>query len=242
VDVGLVLLHDERVIEHQTLVARDGRIVALGPTADVQIPKDAARVDGRGRFVMPGLADMHVHLFNARDLALYVANGVTTIRNLGGYQAADSILRIRQEVRDGRRLGPTIYTSGNWLDGDPPFRPENTVVRTPEEAERVVGQQIDARHEFIKVYATLRPEVYRAIIDAARRRGVPVTGHVPGAVGIDGVLAGGQVGIDHLGQYPLNRFAGEGGDSALDEMAQRTGERGITVATTLVSDPRGGLR
>jgi imidazolonepropionase-like amidohydrolase len=164
VDVGLVLLHDERVIEHQTLVARDGRIVAVGPTADVQIPKDAARVDGRGRFVMPGLADMHVHLFNARDLVLYVANGITTIRNLGGYQAADSILRIRQEVRDGRRLGPTIYTSGNWLDGDTPFRPENTIVRTPEDAERVVAQQVDAGYEFIKVYV---PSMYGPSADGS---------------------------------------------------------------------------
>ncbi|MGH7538296.1 MAG: amidohydrolase family protein [Gemmatimonadales bacterium] len=234
VGVGIVMLQAERVIEEQTVVVGGGRIQAIGPTAEVRVPEGASRVDGRGRFVMPGLADMHVHLFNSRDLALYVANGITTIRNLGGYEAADSILRIRQEVRDGQRLGPTIYTSGNWLDGDPPFRPENTVVRTPQDAERVVAQQAAAGYEFIKVYVTLRPEVYRAIVEAARRRSIPVTGHVPAAVGIDDVLASGQIGIDHLGQYPLSRFGQASGDSALEEFSRRTSERGVSVTTTLV--------
>jgi len=174
---------------------------------------------------MPGLVDMHVHLFDSRDLLLYLANGVTTIRNLGGYAAADSILDIRRQIASGQRLGPTIYTSGNWLDGDPPFRDINTVVRTPAEARAIVAAQKKAGYDFIKVYQTLSPEVYREIVRTGRQLGIPVTGHVPSAVGVDGVLASGQAGVDHVGQL----LGGDAGD-----VAQRARRADVGVTTTLV--------
>ncbi len=144
VDVSVIALAGAPALEHRTVLVRDGLVLAIGPAASTTVPPDAVRLDGRGRYLVPGLADMHVHLFNSRDLLLYVANGVTTVRNLGGYGAADSILRLREEVRSGARLGPTIFTSGNWLDGDPPFRPINTIVRTPAEARRLVQEQREA--------------------------------------------------------------------------------------------------
>jgi imidazolonepropionase-like amidohydrolase len=179
---------------------------------------------------------MHVHLFNSRDLLLYVANGVTTIRNLGGYGAADSILRLREEVRSGARLGPTIFTSGNWLDGDPPFRPINTVVRTPAEAARLVSEQREAGYDFVKVYENLSPEVYLAVLAAARANGIAVTGHVPRSVALEDVLAGGQVAIDHLGQFQVaGPFPGdEQAHRTLDEMVRLTREHDVSVTSTLV--------
>jgi imidazolonepropionase-like amidohydrolase len=190
------------------------------------VADSATRIDGRGRYLMPGLADLHVHLFNSKDLLLYLANGVTTIRNLGGYGAGDSILQIRRDVVAGKRLGPTIFTSGNWLDGDPPFRDINTVVRTPADARAIVEQHRVAGYEFIKVYQSLKPEVYNEIVRAARRRGIAVTGHIPAAVGVDAVLERGQVGVDHVGQ-----FLGTGSATSL---ATRVRAAGVSVTSTLV--------
>ena len=202
VDVALIPLDRERAVQHQSVLIRNGRIAAIARAGELPVSDSALRIDGRGKDLMPGLADMHVHLFNSKDLLLYLANGVTTIRNLGGYGAADSILTIRRQVRAGERLGPTIYTSGNWLDGDPPYRSINTVVRTPAEARAEVERQARAGYDFIKVYATLAPDVYREITSAARANGIPVTGHVPGRVGLARVLESGQVAVDHLEETP----------------------------------------
>jgi imidazolonepropionase-like amidohydrolase len=222
-NVTLVPLDRDRTLEHQSVLVRDGRIAAIG-AADKIGADSAVRIDGRGRYLMPGLADMHIHLFNSRDLLLYVAHGVTTVRNLGGYGASDSILEIRRQVAAGERLGPTIYTSGNWLDGDPPYRPINTVLRTPADARAEVERQARAGFDFIKVYATLRPEVYQEIMDAARKHRVPVTGHVPLPVGLDRVLAGRQVAIDHA--------AALAGDP--ERLAELLDRSDVALTTTLV--------
>jgi len=225
-DVTLVPLDRERVLPHRTVLVRDGRIVEIGAAGRVALPPGVTRIDGRGKYLIPGLADLHVHLFDSNDLLLYLANGVTTIRNLGGYGAADSILELRRQVAGGERPGPTIYTSGNWLDGDPPVRRINTVLRTPVEARAEVERQARAGYDFVKVYATLAPDVYREITDAARDTGIPVTGHIPGPVGLEGVLRGGQVAVDHAGQLA---GLGEAG-----RLAARLREGGLSVTTTLV--------
>ena len=226
VDVNLIPMDREQVVSHQTVLVRGDRIVRIGPAGKVIPAADALRINARGKYLMPGLVDMHIHLFNSKDLLLYLANGVTTVRNLGGYAASDSILRIRREVAKGKRLGPTIYTSGNWLDGDPPYRPINTVVRTPAEARAVVERQRAQGYDFIKVYQNLSPEVYREIVRVARAQGIPVTGHIPTAVGVAGVLESGQVGVDHV-----EHFAGEGPP---EQLAQEVRRAGVSVTTTLV--------
>ena len=225
-DVTLIPLDRERAVAHQSVLVRNGRIAEIGPAAGLRVSDSALRIDGRGRYLIPGLADMHVHLFESRDLLLYLANGVTTIRNLGGYGAADSILEIRRQVQAGERLGPTIYTSGNWLDGDPPSRAINTVVRTPAEARAEVERQAGAGYDFIKVYEKLAPDVYQSITGSARTVGIPVTGHVPGRVGLLRVLESGQSFVDHVAQ--LSR----GSDP--DSVAARLGRARASVTTTLV--------
>jgi imidazolonepropionase-like amidohydrolase len=226
VDVALIPLDRDRAVQHQSVRIRNGRIAAIGPVAELPVSDSALRIDGRGKYLMPGLADMHVHLFNSKDLLLYLANGVTTIRNLGGYGAADSILEIRGQVRAGERLGPTIYTSGNWLDGDPPYRSINTVVRTPTEARAEVERQARAGYDFIKVYVTLAPDVYREITSTARANGIPVTGHVPSRVGLARVLESGQVAVDHVAQLT--------GGSDPGRVAARLSSAKVSVTTTLV--------
>ena len=225
--VAVVELGAGRILPDRTVVVREGRVRSVEP-AGAPPPAGTLRIDGRGRFLMTGLADLHVHLFDAGDLLLYVANGVTTIRNLGGHGAADSILRIRREVGEGRRLGPTIFTSGNWLDGDPPVREVNTIVRTPADAAGEVAAARRAGYDFVKVYATLAPEVYRGLLRAARRWEMPVTGHGPASISIEEALDSGQAAIDHLAQDPV--AAG----LRLDALARRTAERGVAVTSTLV--------
>jgi imidazolonepropionase-like amidohydrolase len=232
VDVTVVPLDTERTVPHQTVLVKDGTIAVIGPADSVQVPPGAVRVDGRGRFLMPGLTDMHVHLFDSGDLLLYLAHGVTTIRNLGGYGSADSILEIRRQVAAGERLGPTVFTSGNWLDGDPPFRPINTVLRTPAEARDEVRREKRLGYDYVKVYATLQPDVYQEILHTAREEGIAVTGHVPGPVGLDAVLAGGQVAVDHVANLVT---AGSGSRAESPEaLARRVHEAGVAVTTTLV--------
>jgi imidazolonepropionase-like amidohydrolase len=225
-DVTLVPLDQDRVVPHQTVLVRGGIIAAIGPADSIRVPPQATVVRGAGRFLLPGFVDMHVHLFDSADLPLYLAHGVTTIRNLGGYGSADSILEIRRQVAVGERLGPTIFTSGNWLDGDPPFRPINTVLRTPAEARAEVRREKRLGFDFIKVYATLSPEVYQEILRTAKAEGIPVTGHVPGPVGVEAVLAGGQVAIDHIAN-----LVGAGEPAAV---ARRVREAGVAVTSTLV--------
>ena len=232
VHVNVVPMDRERVLEDYTVVVHGDRIVALGPAESTPVPAHTRRIEGAGRYLIPGLADMHVHLFEESDLLLYLANGVTTIRNLGGYGAADTVLALRDRIESGKLLGPQIFTSGNWLDGAPPVREINTVVTTAEAARREVAAEARAGYDFVKVYNNLSAEAYWAIVDEARRRGIPVTGHIPGSVGLDGVLEAGQVEIAHAG--PMLWAVGWDADSlAMARAAAWIAEAGIAVTATL---------
>lgn len=195
VGASIVTLDERGLLEEHTVLVRNGRIEAVGPAESVPVADDALVVDARGRFLMAGLADMHVHAWNPDDLLLFVANGVTTVRNMFGSQ---NQLRWRAEIERGERLGPNLVTAGPIVDGKPPVWPGSSVVVTAEDAERVVAEQVDAGFDFIKVYARLSPDAYDAVIAAAREREIPVHGHVPAAVGLDRVLASGQRSIEHL--------------------------------------------
>lgn len=233
VDVTVVPMNGRPPLPEHTVIVRGGRIEAVSPSGMVDIPSGAVRIEGRGRWLAPGLVDSHVHLFTRSDLDLYLANGVTTIVNLGGYGAADSILEIRRAVRNGELRGPTIYTSGNWLDGDPPFRPINTVIRTPEEGRAEVRRQQRLGFDFIKLYEQLAPEVYEAIVAEALRVGIPVTGHVPNAVGVDGVLRSGQTGVEHAGGIVFRELGFRADDAALGRLSRKVQRSNVAVTTTL---------
>jgi imidazolonepropionase-like amidohydrolase len=196
VDVTVVPMDAERVLPHHTVLVRDGRIAAVGE--DVAIPADARRIDGRGLHLMPGLADMHVHNWYEEEHVLFLAHGVTTVRNMwGGRQH----LRWQAEIADGRRLGPTVYTTGPILDGRPAVWQESTVVTTAEEARRAVARLRGQGFSALKVYNRLGRDVYAALVDEAHRQGLRVAGHVPWAVGVRGALAARQDSIEHLDGY-----------------------------------------
>lgn len=214
--VSVLPMDSETVLLDQTVVVADGRIAALGPAGDVAVPAGARRIDGRERFLMPGLADMHVHVWDENDLYLFVANGVTTVRNMFG---APLHLGWRARIESGELVGPRIYTAGKIIDGEPAVWPGSVELTDPEEAAEVVREQKEDGYDFLKPYARLTPECYRALAAAGEEQGMRLMGHVPEALGLDDVLAAGQATIEHL-----NGFA---------EAAQREGSPWKTVDFTV---------
>jgi imidazolonepropionase-like amidohydrolase len=180
--------------EHTVLVAGN-RIIAVGPTNKVRIPEGADLVDERG-FLIPGLWDMHVHsvanvawdmgvhsITNADwHFPLFLAYGVTGVRNMGDATANPTLeltRSVKRRLIEGKLRGPRLIANGPAVDGDPPLTSNPVVVQTPEVARAVVDQLADHGADFIKVYENLSREAYFAIMDQARRRQIPVDGHIP---------------------------------------------------------------
>jgi imidazolonepropionase-like amidohydrolase len=205
--VNLVPMDDERVVEGQTVIVRDEVIETIGNSDQISIPDEAMVIDGRGKYLMPGLVDMHVHIEYENDMLLLVANGVTSVRNMWGNTGKKLLLgmpdqlELRRQIEEGVLYGPTIYSAGPVMEGSPAFHPLAEVFDTPEKAIDAVKWQADKGYDFVKVYDHLSPETYQAILDAARGNGLPVVGHVPLAVGLDKVLSSGQQTIEHLTGY-----------------------------------------
>lgn len=201
VDVNVVPMDREHILARQTVIVHGDRIAEIGPVEATDVPEDARRVDGRDKYVMPGLADMHVHPGHPDQLILLIANGVTTIRNMWGFP--EEHLVWRKQIEKGDLLGPTIYTTGPILDGNPPSWPGSEVVETAEAARKAVAAHREAGYDFIKVLSGVSAEVYEAIIAAARTHEIHVVGHVPDAVGLDKVLTSGQYSIEHLSGFSI---------------------------------------
>lgn len=181
VDVTVIPMDGGPTLHDATVVIRDGRIVEVGLLDEVEPPPGARTIDGKDRFLIPGLVDAHVHLRSDRELLSYLRHGVTTIWNLSGTTSdAPDILETRRAIAEGTLLGPTIYTTGPVLDGDPPiFGAVSTVVTDPSRADSVVARQRRRGFDFLKIYNNLSPAVAEAAITAAHSRGAPVFGHIP---------------------------------------------------------------
>lgn len=195
VDINVVPMDSERVLTNQTVVVDGGRITALGPATDVTVPDEAIRLDGTGRYLMPGLADMHVHLLAEEDLLLFVANGITTIRIMWGY---DDVLTWRNRANRGDILAPKVYTTSPGLDGPPGYWPLTVIVRNAAEGRAAVAAQKAAGYDFIKVYSSLSRSSYDAIMEAAADHNIRVMGHLPNSVSLEHAIASGQASIAHV--------------------------------------------
>ncbi len=206
VDVNVVPMNTRRVLRRQTVLIDGDRIAAVGPVDRVKVPAGATIIHGDGRYLMPGLADMHVHL-DRDDLRVYVDHGITTVRNMWGFPDVQAMQR---EIAAGELLGPTIHSISPGLDGTPPKWPLTQLVLEPSQADSVVGVQYDNGWRTLKLYQDLHRDVYDAIIAAARAYGMDYVGHVPTRVGLTRVLDAGQRSIEHLGGY-ANELGGAGG-------------------------------
>ena len=198
-------------LEHMTVLVDGEFIAAIGPSSEVAIPADAHQIDGDGKFVMPGLIDLHVHLSKARASAmpLLVANGVTSVRDMGG--DSEELAEWRTDVHSGRTVGPRIVMAGPILESarniermrkDPPsarvepFERARIPVGSPDEARRTVAALAARQVDFLKIRTIANEETYLALNAAANAHGIPLVGHVTG-ISPQVVLSAGQDGIDH---------------------------------------------
>ena len=196
VDVSVVPMDRDRVLSGQTVVVEGDRIIALGPTGSVTIPAGAVRIDGRGKFLIPGLAEMHAHIPPGprvadstieRVLALFALNGVTTVRGMLGDPRH---LPLRDRAARGELLSPTIYTSSPSVNG--------TTMRTGAAAIDSVTKYRQAGYDFLKIHPGLTRAIFDTIAATAKRVGIRFAGHVPLDVGIERAIEAGYWSVDHF--------------------------------------------
>jgi imidazolonepropionase-like amidohydrolase len=236
VGVGVVPMTGPDPMHDQTLIVRDGIVEAVGSRDGTLVPPDAEVIDGTGLWVIPGLMDMHVHLRRA-DLDAYRRAGITTVRHMWGTPGGATL---QAEAAQGADH-PTIASASPGLDGPSPVWPGTIVVTDAEQARAQVRRLADEGWQFLKVYNSLRPGVYGAVLDEARELGLRVVGHVPFAVDLEQALTSGQATIEHLTGI-AEEVAGHRGPagwltlraSRVVPVAQRVGRSNTWVCPTLV--------
>jgi imidazolonepropionase-like amidohydrolase len=187
-----------------TVFVADEQIAAIGPSQSVFIPRGTKTLDATGKFLIPGLVDMHAHLMGASEptgsrefiLPLLLANGITTVRDMGG--DLDALLKLRHEIESGKLRAPRIFFAGPYLDGGPPFFQPSLVVTNSTEAVDDVHSLISRGADFIKVQSNLSRDAYFAIADVCRRDHITFVGHVPDHVTAAEASDAGQKSIEHL--------------------------------------------
>jgi len=198
VGVSVIPMDKETVLADHTVVVQGGRIASIAPSTNATIPAGAVRVDGKGKFLMPGLAEMHAHIPGGtatdsaveRTLFLYAANGVTTIRGMLGDPRH---LLYRERAATGEIVSPLIYTSG------PSFNAKTALTR--EIAVDAVIAQKKAGYDLLKIHPGVPREVFDALAAKADELKIPFAGHVPAAVGLARALDARYASIDHLDGY-----------------------------------------
>lgn len=186
---------------HVTVVVDGARVAVVEPAAELTAPAGATVVDGAGRFLIPGLWDMHLHAFMDQGMAdamlpQLVAHGVTGIRDTHGEW--EVVEAVRAEIASGRRIGPRVMAPGKLLDGVPLVQPTGEPVETPEEGRAAVRARKEVGADYVKVYSRLTREVYFAIADECRRLDIPFAGHVPSSVTAAEASEAGQHCFEHL--------------------------------------------
>ena len=223
VNVTVIPMDRDRTIAGQTVIVRDGKIATIGPAASTAVPNDALRIDGQGKFLIPGLAEMHGHvtgqpgpLANA-TMFLYVANGLTTVR---GMQGSPFHLQFRDQVARGELIGPRLYTAGPQMGQN---------IRTPQIGDSVARAQKAAGYDLLKIQEGMPRAAYDVVVATARSVGIPFGGHIPDEVGLWHALAAKQGTIDHLDNFleAITR------DSTIAVIAAATKRAGVSVVPTM---------
>lgn len=182
---------------NMTVVIVGDRITAFGKTGNVAVPKDAQQVDATGKFLIPGLCDMHVHLSISKEssLATFIANGVTSVRDMGG--DLQEIDRWRRRIVSGELLGPRIVRAGPFVDGPKKDIPYRLTVTNPAEARAAVRSLQAQGVDFIKVHNLVPREAYFALAQECRQRRIVFVGHLPQGISAEEASNAGQKSIEH---------------------------------------------
>lgn len=251
----VVPMDEERVLRDQTVVVASGKIVEIGPTSAVKLPVGAFRVNARGRYLLPALCDMHVHLLGeawnmmlrpearlaSKDiphesfLFPYVASGVTTVQALS---ATPEEIALRGRVARGELLGPRLILA-RMIDGPkkawPP--PLSTWVAAAAEAREAVRKAKEEGYDKIKVYSFLSKESYDAIVSTAKELRMDVIGHIPMSLSLEYVLNAGQKLIAHTEEV-LKHAGGRYDAQRIDYFSATMAEHGVWMGPTLVTTRR----
>jgi imidazolonepropionase-like amidohydrolase len=193
-NVSVVPMNKNEVLPGQDVVVMNGKITAIGPTSKVKYGKTATVIDAKGKYLLPGLAEMHAHVPPVDDiepmkdvLKLFALNGVTTIRGMLGHPRH---LELRSKIQSGEIMGPRFITSGPSFSGN--------TVKTPEDAAKMVRDQKKAGYDFLKLHPGITKENFAAIAATAKEVGIPFAGHVSFDVGVWRAINAGYATIDHL--------------------------------------------
>ena len=183
----------------KTVVVEGDRIVRISAAKDIPRPRNAHVVDAHGLYLIPGLWDMHVHIWETeRTFPMFIANGVTGVRNMGGH--LDDLKRWRAQVASGSLLGPRMVISGPVVDGPNPSHPDHSVVvHNAAEGRDAVDSLKKDGADFVKVYDGVPRDAYFAIAAEAKGQGISFAGHVPEAIQPSEASTAGQASIEHLG-------------------------------------------
>lgn len=246
--VNVLPMTSEEVLKDYTVLLKDGKVFKMGPSNKLKVKKKNQVIDGTGKYLMPGLTEMHAHIptpENGDDtwvrqvLFLYVANGVTTIRGMLG---DPYLLTLRKNVENEILIGPRIFTSSPSMNGN--------TIKTPQEAREKVVQYKKDGYDFLKVHPGVKREVFDTMAKIAQSLNLPFSGHVPVEVGIRHALATRYASVDHLDGYlegtvaadilaqnPNGGFFGytyvpNADEKQLDALAAETKKQGVWVVPT----------
>lgn len=203
VDVAVVSMKDDAVLQGQTVLIEGDRIALIGPAEAISVPPDATVIDGSGRYLIPGLSDMHVHVHAPfEDGPMYLNAGVTTVLSLGTRASGKTMADVWQKMIDARDLsytpefiGPTLYTVGPVINGG----------ESPDEVERIVRKNAEHGFDFVKVHGDVSAEAFDRLHETARELGIRVTGHGQRHRGMEPVYAH-QQDLVHAEEYLYAAF------------------------------------
>ena len=220
-NVNVIPMTEETVIRNQDVLVKNGAITAIGNTGTVKFKKDARIIEGNGKYLIPGLAEMHAHVPPVDDmepmkevLKLFLYNGITTIRGMLGHPRH---LELRSKIKSGEIIGPHFYTSGPSFNGNS--------VKTPESGADMVRSQKQAGYDFLKLHPGLTKENFAAIAKTAKEVNIPFAGHVSFDVGVWRAIESGYASIDHLDGFVESLVPGI---ESIPE--QQTGPFGMYIA------------
>lgn len=189
---------------HRTVVVRDGKIEDIRYSTEFKGKLPGLQVNGTGKFLIPGLWDMHVHMVfgdwfpRGKDvtLPLFIANGITGVRDMGS--DLEVLQQWRKEIAAGTLIGPRIVRAGPMLDGPQPRFPSSIAIKTPDDGRRAVDDLKRRGVDFIKLQSLIPRDAVFAIADEAKKQGIPFVGHVPDSVRASEMSNAGQKSFEHL--------------------------------------------
>ena len=245
--VTVVDVRTGKLAPDQAVVIENKHIISVGPGKSEKFPHGARVVNCNGLFLIPGLWDMHVHLVfgdwfpRAKDISLplFIANGVTGVRDMGS--ELDVVQRWRNEIETGMTVGPRIYTSGPMLDGPKPRFPSSIAISTPDDARRAVADLKDRGADFIKLQSLIPREAVFAIAEAAKKQEIPFEGHVPDSVRATEMSEAGMKSFEHLigifeGSSPIEDEFLKGDKTETRFLANYNSERAEKLAEILAKN------